>query len=70
MSTRNSETKNYLLSQFLYSIRETFTDNELSQIIKTDPQRILAWFIIDCFQHNLDLQAEKIIDHKLTMKQY
>ena len=50
-----------LFSQFLDLIRKTLTDNELSQMKKMDLQRILAWFMIDYFQHNLDLisQARK-----------
>ena len=42
-------------SRFLDSVRETLTDNENSQILKIDPQRILSWFIIHHFQHNLEL---------------
>ena len=41
--------------QFSDSIRETLTDNDISQIVKVDLQRIQAWFIIDCFVHNIDL---------------
>ena len=44
-----------LFSQVLNSIREKFSDNEISQIVENDLRRILAWFIIDNFQHNLDL---------------
>ena len=44
-----------LFSQVLDSIREKVTDNEKSQIVKIDLQRILAWFKTDNFQHNLDL---------------
>ena len=27
-------------------------------MIKHDLQKILAWFIIDCFAHNIDLKAQ------------
>ena len=44
-----------LYSQFLDSIRKTLTDNEISQIVEVDLQRIVTWFIIDYFVLNLDL---------------
>ena len=44
-----------LYSQFLDSFCETLTDSELSQKVKFDLQRILAWFIMDHFVLNLDL---------------
>ena len=44
-----------LFSQFLDSICEILTENDISQTSKIDLQRILAWFIIDCFVHNLGL---------------
>ena len=38
----------YLFSQsFLDTIRESFTSIEISQNVKYDLQRILAWFIVD-----------------------
>ena len=42
-------------------IRENLTSNEVSQNVKHDLQKILAWFIIDYFTHNIDLisQARK-----------
>ena len=48
-------------STFLNAIREKFTNNDVSQNIKHDLQKILAWFTIDYFTHNIDLieQARK-----------
>ena len=46
-----------LFSAFSDSIRKTLTDIEVSQTVKADLQRLLAWFIIDYFQQNLDLIA-------------
>ena len=50
-----------VFSTFLHIIRENFTNNDVSQNTKLDLQKILAWFIIDYFTHNLDLisQARK-----------
>ena len=50
-----------IFSTFLHIIRENFTNNDVSQNTKHDLQKILAWFIIDYFTHNLDLisQARK-----------
>ena len=49
------------LSTFLNAIRKNFTNNDVSQNTKHDLQKILAWFIIDSFTHNIDLieQARK-----------
>ena len=44
-----------LLSSFLNIIQENFTKDEVSQHTKHDLQKILAWFIIDYFTHNIDL---------------
>ena len=33
------------------------SNNEVSQNVKQDLQKILAWFIIDYFTHNIDLIA-------------
>ena len=43
------------------SHKENFTKDEVSQHTKHDLQKILAWFIIDYFTHNIDLisQARK-----------
>ena len=50
-----------VLSTFLYIMRKQFTNYDVSQNTKQDLQKILAWFIIDYFTHNLDLisQARK-----------
>ena len=50
-----------IFSTFLHVIGKNFTNNDVSQNTKHDLQKILAWFIIDCFTHNLDLisQARK-----------
>ena len=51
----------HILSKLLNAIREDLTKNEITQLVKHDFQKILAWFIIDYFSHNLDLieQARK-----------
>ena len=48
--------------KYLNAFRENLTINDFSQNDKHDLQKILAWFIIDKFTHNLDLfsQARKI----------
>ena len=43
-----------VFSTFLHIIRENFTNNDVSHNTKHDLQKILAWFIIDYFTHNLD----------------
>ena len=50
-----------LFSTFLHRIKENFTKDEVPQHTKHDLQKILAWFIIDYFTHNIDLisQARK-----------
>ena len=50
-----------IFSTFLHVIRENFNKEDVSQNTKHDLQKILAWFIIDYFTHNLDLisQARK-----------
>ena len=45
-------------SAFLNTIRENFSNNEISPNVKHDLQKILAWFIIDYFNHNIDLIAQ------------
>ena len=45
-------------SAFLNTIRESFSNNEISPNVKHDLQKILAWFIIDYFNHKLDLMAQ------------
>ena len=34
---------------------DPLTDNEISQMTQIDLQKILTWFIIDYFEHNLNL---------------
>ena len=50
-----------LFSTFLNIIKENFLKDDVSQHTKHDLQKILAWFIINYFTHNLDLisQARK-----------
>ena len=50
-----------VFSTFLHIIRKNVTKEDVSQNTKHDLQKILAWFIIDHFTHNLDLisQARK-----------
>ena len=50
-----------VFSTFLHIIRENFFEEDVSQNSKHDLQKILAWFMIDYFTHNLDLisQARK-----------
>ena len=50
-----------LFSTFLHIIKENFTKDDVPQHTKHDLQKILAWFIINYFTHNLDLisQARK-----------
>ena len=56
-----------LFSTFLHIIKENFTKDEVSQHTKHDLQKILAWFTIDYFTHNIDLisQARKNSDLKI-----
>ena len=44
-------------STFLNAIRENFRGNDVSQNTKHDLRKILAWFTIDYFTHNLDLTS-------------
>ena len=48
-------------STFLNAIRENFTNNDVSQNTKHDPQKILVWFTIGYFIQKIDLieQARK-----------
>ena len=43
---------------FLQLIRKNFTKDDVSQNTRHDLQKILAWFIIDYFTHNLDLISQ------------
>ena len=44
-----------IFSEYLNTIRENLTTNNVSQNVKHDFPKILAWFIINYFTHNLDL---------------
>ena len=54
--------RKYIFSKFLNAIREDLTKNEITLHVRHDLQKILAWFIIDYFNYNIDLieQARKI----------
>ena len=47
----------YIFSKSLDTIIENLTSTEFSQNLKHDLHRILAWFIIDFFVHNIDFIA-------------
>ena len=47
----------WVFSNFLNRIREKLNFNGISQNVKHDLQKILAWFINDYFVHNNDLIA-------------
>ena len=51
----------HTISKFLNAIRENLTNDQITQNVKHELQKILAWFIIDYFSHNIDLieQARK-----------
>ena len=42
----------------LNTIRNNFSNKEISTNVIHDLQKILAWFIIDYFTHNIDLIAQ------------
>ena len=48
----------HIISKFLNAIREDLTSNDITQHIKHDLPKILAWFIFDYFSHNIDLSAQ------------
>ena len=58
--SRHTNVRNEIaaFSAFLNTIREDFLNNETSRNVKHDLQKILAWFIIDYFAHNIDLIAQ------------
>ena len=62
-TSKHSKVRNEItvFSTFLRIICKNFTEEDVSQNTKHDLQKILAWFIIDYFTHNLDLisQARK-----------
>ena len=49
-------------------MRENLTNDQITQNVKHDLQKILAWFIIDYFSHNIDLieQARKKFRQQIT----
>ena len=53
---------------FLHAVRENLTNVQIIQNVEHDIQKILAWFIIDYFGHNIDLieQARKKIRPQST----
>ena len=59
-TSRHTKVRNKIaaFSAFLNTIRENFSNNETSLNVKHDLQKILAWFIIDYFSHNIDLIAQ------------
>ena len=59
-TSRHTNVRNEIaaFSAFLNTIRENFSNKEISQNVKHDLQKILAWFIIDYFTHNIDLIAK------------
>ena len=62
-TSKHTKVRNKIVafSTFLNAIRENFTNNDVSQNTIHDLQKILAWFTIDYFTHNIDLieQARK-----------
>ena len=59
-TSRHTNVRNEIaaFSAFLNTIRENFSNNENSPNVKHDLQKILAWFMIDYFAHNIDLFAQ------------
>ena len=59
-TSRHTNLRNEItaFSAFLNTIRENFSNNEFSPNVKHDLQKILAWFTIDYFTHNIDLIAQ------------
>ena len=47
-----------IFSNFLNAIREDLTKNVIIQHVRHDLQKVLAWFINDYFNHNIDLIAQ------------
>ena len=45
----------HIFSKFLNTIRENLTNDQTTQNVQHDLQKILVWFIIDFFSHNTDL---------------
>ena len=44
----------HIFSKFLNGIRESLTNDQITQNVKHDLEQILAWFIIDYFSHDID----------------
>ena len=70
-TSRHTNVRNEIaaFSAFLNTIPENFSNNDISPNVKHDLQKILAWFIIDYFNHNIDLiaQARKNLDPRVQM---
>ena len=51
----------HIFSKFLHAIRENRTNDQITQNVKHGSQKILAWFKMHYFSHNIDLikQARK-----------
>ena len=58
----------HIFSKFLNAIQENLTIDQITQNVKHDLQKFLAWFIIDYFSHNINLieQARKIFRPQST----
>ena len=54
----NARNEPAAFSAFLSTIRENFSNNEISTNVKHDLQKFLAWFVNDYFTHNIDLIAQ------------
>ena len=48
----------HIFSKILIAIWENLTNDQITQNVKHDSQKILAWFIIDYFSHNVDLKEQ------------
>ena len=54
----------HIFSNFLNAIREDLTSNFITQHVKHELQKVLAWFIIDYVSHNIDLIAQSRINFR------
>ena len=54
-----------IFSEYLNTIRENLTRNEVSQNVKHDLQKTLAWFIFDDFTRKIDLISQARKNFKL-----
>ena len=61
ISTCNCTTRNIHILKIIKRKSENLANDQITQNFKHDLQKILAWFIIDYFSHNIDLieQARK-----------